>query len=685
MLLEKTKLLGLPKPLIFNQFYQTRYMHLSFDSVTYTKLVQRSTKSSCLLHGKLAHAHIIKSAFKPCLFLLNNLLNMYSKAGEMDVAHRLFDKMPKPNLVSYNSLISGYNQMGAFDKAMMVFSEARKACLKLDKFTYAGALNVCTQTGDLRQGKLIHGLIVVSGLSEIGFLSNSLIDMYCKCECVDQARFLFENSKEIDEISWNTLIAGYVRMNKNEEMLKLLTSMHRNGLNLNTYTMGSVLKACCTNMDVGIMCGKMLHGCIMKLGFDIDIVVGTALLDMYAKMGELHSAIKIFTSMPNRNIVMYNAMISGFIETGSISKECANEACRLFFEVQRQGLKPSKFTFSSMLKACIAVGDFVYGKQIHAQICKYNLQSDEFIGSALIELYSLMGSTEDGLKCFRSTPTRDIVLWTSMIAGYIQNGKFESALSLFYELMACGGRPDEFTISNILSACADLAIARLGEQVHGHVVKSGFGNFRIVQNSQICMYAKCGDIDSANLTFQETENPDVVSWSVMICSCAQHGCARDALNLFGLMKEHEIKPNQITFVGVLSACSYGGLVEEGLKYFESMKDYGVETSIEHYCCVVDLFGRAGRLAEAENFILTSGFKNNPIMWRALLSACKVYKDAVTGNRAAMKVIELEPQESASYVLLHSIYADAAVEPLAASVRELMLQRGVKKEPGLSWI
>ncbi|MBA0632379.1 hypothetical protein Godav_001138 [Gossypium davidsonii] len=517
---------------------------------------------------------------------------MYSKAGEMDVAHRLFDKMSKPNLVSYNSLISGYTQMGAFDKALQVFVEARKACLKLDKFTYAGALNVCAQTGDLKLGKLIHGLILVSGLIEKAFLTNSLIDMYCKCECVDQARFLFEISQELDEISWNTLIAGYVRLNKKEEILKLLIRMHRNGLELNTYTMGSVLKACCTNTDVGIMCGKMLHGCIMKLGFDIDIVVGTALLDMYAKNGELNSAIKTFKSMPNRNIVMYNAMISGIMETESISKECTNEACRLFFEVQRQGLKPSKFTFSSMLKACIAVEDFVYGKQIHAQICKYNLQSDEFIVSALIELYSLMGSTED-------------------------------------------------------------------------------------------------------------ENPDVVSWSVMICSCAQHGCAKDALNLFGLMKEHGIRPNHITYVGVLSACSYGGLVEEGLKYvnvalhpiiskficryFESMKDDGVEASIEHYCCVVDLFSRAGRLAEAENFILASGFKNNPIMWRALLSSCRVYTDTVAGKRAAMKVIELEPQDSSSYVLLHNIYADAAVEPLAARIRELMQQRGVRKEPGLSWI
>ena len=330
MLLEKTKLPDLPKLLIFNQFYQRCYFHQSFDSVTYTKLVQHSTKSGCLLQGKLAHTHIIKSAFRPCLFLLNNLLNMYCKAGEMDVAHRLFDKMFKPKLFSYNSLISGYTQMGAFDKAMEVFIDAGKACVKLDKFTYAGAVNVCAQTEDLKLGKLIHGLIVASGLIEKAFLTNSLIDMYCKCECVDQARFLFENAEELDEVSWNTLIAGYVRMNKKEEMLELLINMHRNGLNLNTYTVGSVLKACCINTDIGIMCGEMLHGCIIKLELDADIVVGTVMLDMYGKKGELNSAIKIFKIMPKRNIVMYNAMISGFIEAERKSKECANEACSLF-------------------------------------------------------------------------------------------------------------------------------------------------------------------------------------------------------------------------------------------------------------------------------------------------------------------------------------------------------------------
>ncbi|KAK8974006.1 hypothetical protein V6N11_046964 [Hibiscus sabdariffa] len=284
------------------------------------------------------------------------------------------------------------------------------------------------------------------------------------------ARFLFENSKEIDEISWNALISGL---------------WYKHGCR--------------------ILCGKVLYECIMKLGYDIDIVVGTSLLDI-----------------------------------------------------------------------------------------------------------------------------RRFCLWKANSRSNIQWRKTT--------------RPDEFTISNILNACADLTTARLGEQI-------------------------------PLIRHFKRENPDVVSWSVMICSCTQHGCATDALNLFGLMKECGIKPNHITSVGVLSACSYGGLVEEGLKsillFYANLLGSSCASrfyffAFIHDNCVVNL------LTEAENFILTSGFKNNPIMWRALLSACRVYKDTVTGNHAAMKVIELEPQESASYVP-HNIYAGAVVEPLAASVRELMQQ------------
>ncbi|KAJ7949676.1 putative Pentatricopeptide repeat-containing protein [Quillaja saponaria] len=667
------------------QYTHPSHSNSPLDSVSYTKLVQSSIKTGSLIHGKLAHSHMIKTSFKPCLFLLNNLLLMYGKFCEICTAQNLFDKMPKRNIISYNSLISGYSKMGFYAKVLHAFSEARMIGLKVDKFTYAGALGVCGQTGNIELGKLIHGLVIVSGSSEHVFLINSLIDMYSKCGQVDQARLLFECSRDLDDVSWNSLIAGYVRMGANEEVSRLVRKMHRSGFRLNTYTLGSALKAC-TNFMFSEQYGKLVHGYTIKLGLDLDVVVGTALLDMYAKAGYLSDAIQIFRFIPNHNIIMYNAMIAGFLQTETISGAFAQEAVNLFLEMQRQGMNPSKFTFSSILKACIVFETFEFGKQIHAQICKRSLQSDEFIGSALIDFYFVSGLTEDGLRCFNSTPKLDVVSWTSMIAGYVQNRQFENALALFHQLLASGKKPDEFVISSVLSACANLAAARPGELIQGYAVKSGVEKSTIIQNAQICMYAKSGEIESAHLTFKETEDPDVVTWSVMISSYAQHGCAKEALRLFDLMTGCDVDPNHITFLGVLTACSHGGLVEEGLRYFEIMKrDYGIATNVKHCACIVDLLGRAGRLEEAQKFILESVFADDPVMWRALLSACRVHKDPVMGKHIADRVIELEPQASSSYVLLYNIYTDAGIEVPAIEVRKMMQDRGVKKEPGISWI
>lgn len=559
----------------FNYFSEVVIRNFSFKrsftslprniSVIYTKLIQSSTKSASIIHGKLCHAHIIKTAFNTNLFFVNSLINLYCKCGEMRFAYQVFDKMPKRNVVSYNLLISAYTQMGFYNEAIYLFNEARMEGLKLDKFTYAGAISVCGQTEDLELGKLIHGMVIVGGLVEQVFVINSLIDMYCKCGEIDQARLLFEKSFELDDVSWNTIISGYVRIGAVEEALGVLVKMHRNGLNLNTYTLGCALKACSTNFDDSVKYGRMLHGCTAKLGFGMDVVVATALLDMYVKTGHLVEAIRIFNNLPNKNVVMYNAMIAGFVHTDIVTDDTVNRAFNLFSEMKRQGIKASKFTFSSILKACNIVGALDYGKQIHAQIYKSNLQSDEFIGSSLVELYSLLGSTDDGLKCFNLIPKLDIVSWTSMISAHVRNEQLESALTLFHELLASGEKADEFLLSTMLVACADMAAARSGQQVQGYGIKSGIGNFTVVQNSQICMYAKSGDIVSANMTFEEINNPDTVSWSIMICTSAQHGCAADALKLFELMNDFGIAPNHITFLGVLTACSHGGLIEEGLQ------------------------------------------------------------------------------------------------------------------------
>ncbi|XP_068645317.1 pentatricopeptide repeat-containing protein At3g13880 [Aristolochia californica] len=662
------------------------YPGSSIDSLKYTSLIQSFTKKGSLIGGKLTHAHMIVTSLKSSLFLLNNLLNLYWKCGDMDSATLLFDKMHERNVVSWNSVISGYSQVGHYDMALNLFLAALRTEVRLDKFTYACVLSVCAQSGDLKTGKIIHGLIVVGGFGFQNFVANSLIDMYSKCGRIDQARFLFDNLDDLDSVSWNSLISAYVRIGLTKEAFRVFIQMQRNGWNMNTYALSSVLKGCSISDD-GESFGKIIHGLVTKVGLDMDVVVGGAILDMYAKVGRLKDAIEVFKLMPNHNLVAFNAMIAGFFRSNAnVSDKLAEDALSLFSEILRRGMRPTKYTFSSILRACNVVEALEHVQQIHAQIIKYNLHLDEFIGSALIDLYTKMGSIEEGLRCFTSVPKQDIVCWTSMIAGYIRNGQYEEAQSLFYGLLGTGKEPDHFTVSSALSACANLGTSRSGEQLQGYALKAGFYHSTIVGNSQIWMYCKSGDFDSAKLTFKEMENHDLVSWSALICAHAQHGQAAEALSLYKEMETHDVVPNEVTFLGLLTACSHSGLVDEGFRLVECMKnDYGIDPNVKHLACLVDLLGRAGRLVDAEQFIATSSFSSDPVMWRALLGACRIHGDTSVGQRVANRVIELEPQASASYVLLYNLYMDAGKNLDANSVRDLMKERRVKKEPGLSWI
>ncbi|CAH2053772.1 unnamed protein product [Thlaspi arvense] len=620
----------------------------------------------------------------------DSLFLLFTK--QVALGYKLFSSLCQPkNMVldskAYTKLVQTSAESGSAvlgKLAMELFIEARDSNLKLDKFTYAGAFGFCGEKCDLGLGKLLHGLVVVNGLALNVFVVNVLINMYCKCGKVDQAMSLFDRSDEKDQASWNSLISGYVRAGAAEETLNMLAKMHRGGIKLTTYALGSVLKACCINLNGDN--GMSIHCYVTKLGMESDIVVGTALLDMYAKNGSLKESVKLFTLMPGKNVVTYNAMISGFLQMDDITGEASSEAFKLFMDMQRQGLKLSPSTFSAVLKACIAAKTLEYGKQIHALICKNNFQSDEFIGSALIELYALMGSTEDGMRCFASTAKQDIASWTSMIDCHVQNEQLESAFDLFRQLFSSSLRPEEYTVSLMMSACADFAASSSGEQIQGFAIKSGIDGFTSVKTSSISMYAKSGNMPLAAKVFTEVEIPDIATYSAMISSLAQHGFASDALDVFESMKLRGLKPNQQAFLGVLIACCHGGLVTEGLSHFQSMWcDYGISPNEKHFTCLVDLLGRTGRLSDAEDVILSSGFQDHPVMWRALLSSCRVYNDGVLGKRVAERLMELEPEASGSYVLLHNIYNESGVNSSAEEVRELMRDRGVKKEPALSWI
>jgi pentatricopeptide repeat protein len=528
---------------------------------------------AALPHVAAVHAHLARAHPNASLFLRNCLLASYCRLGVGAPLHaaRLLDEMPRRNAVSYNLVIVAYSRAGLPALSLATFARARAWARVVDRFTYAAALAACSRALDVRTGKAVHAMVVLGGLGNGLFLSNSVASMYARCGEMGEARRVFDAAEERDDVSWNALLSGYVRAGAREETLEVFSLMCRHGLGWNSFALGSIIKCCASSSsyaaagDVGGgRIAEAVHGCVVKAGLDADLFLASAMIDMYAKRGALTNAVALFKSVPDPNVIVLNAMIAGFCREEAA--DVAREALGLYSELQSRGMQPSEFSFSSILRACNLAGEFGFGKQIHGQVLKHSFQGDVYIGSALIDLYYGSGCMEDGYRCFRSLPKQDVVNWTSVISGCVQNELFEEALRLFQESVRCGLRPDVFAMSSVMNACASLAVARTGEQIQCLAVKSGFNRFTAMGNSFIHMCARSGDVDAATRRFQEMESRDVVSWSAVISSHAHHGCARDALCVFNEMLDAKVAPpNEITFLSILTACSHGGLVDEGLR------------------------------------------------------------------------------------------------------------------------
>ena len=425
-----------------------------------------------------------------------------------------------------------------------------------------------------------------------------------------------------------------------------------------------------------------MHALIYKHGFDTDLFVASALLDMYAKCWCMFLAERVFDQMPHRNLVSWNSMIVGFLKN-----KLYDRAIGVFREVLRQtSLGPDQVSFSSVLSACAAVVDSDFGKQVHGNAVKRGLVALVYVKNSLVDMYCKCGLFDDANKLFYTDGDRDVVTWNVMIMGCINSECFDEACSYFRAMKRGGMLPDEASYSSVLHACANIAALTQGSLIHSQILKTGHVKDACVSSSLVTMYGKCGNLFDAYRVFEETEDCNVVCWTAMIAVCHQHGCANEAIELFEDMLKEGIVPEYITFVSVLAACSHTGQFEDGFKYFNSMTNiYNIKPGLEHYACMVDLLGRVGRLDEAWKFIESMLIKPDSSVWGALLGACGKYGNVEMGREVAEKLFKLEPDNPGNYVLLSNIYSRHGMLEKADEVRRLMGIKGVRKETGCSWI
>ncbi|KAK4794985.1 hypothetical protein SAY86_012979 [Trapa natans] len=610
----------------------------------------------------------------------NTMIGAYSGSGRLAEARSLFEMVPTKSSITWSSLISGYSRFGHEDEAFRLFKKMQLEGQKPSQFTLGSILRACSILGLLRQGEQVHGYTIKTGFNHNDFVVTGLVDMYAKCKLILEAEYLFETVRErSNPVLWTAMLTGYSQSGDGFRAMECFRDMVLKGIQPNQYTFPSILTAC------GVVSasdfGAQVHSCIIRSGYVTNSFVQSALIDMYSKSGNLRSAKMVLDAMEVDDIVSWNSIIVGFVRHGFV-----REALTLFKKMHERGIKIDDFTYPSILNSFASSEDLKSAKSIHCMIIKNGFEAYKLVNNAVIDMYAKQNSMKSALKVFSNMPNRDIISWTSVVTGYAFNGSYEEAIRLYCDMRISEIDPDEIILSNILSSCAELTSLELGQQLHVDFIKSGIGSSISVDNSLVTMYAKCGSIEEAKLVFDSMEARNVISWTALIVGYAQNGKAKESLDLYHEMTYFGLKPDYVTFIGVLFACSHAGLVESGRQFFDLMVNfYRIKPGPEHYSCIIDLLGRSGRLKEAEDLLNRMTEEPDATVWKALLGACRAHKNLEMGERAAEKLFMLEPMNAMPYVLLANMYFSANRLEDAAKLWKIMKSRGITKEPGLSWI
>lgn len=428
---------------------------------------------------------------------------------------------------------------------------------------------------------------------------------------------------------------------------------------------------------------KQIHCQMITTARIHDTYAASRLLNFcaLADSGDLNYALKLFKSTPEPNSFMWNTIIRA-----QASSPNPQEALLLYNDMRRFGVTPGKHTFPFALKACSNLNSIKTCKQVHAHVLKYGLELDLHIVNSLIRGYSVSFGLENARKVFDEASETNLTIWTTMICGYAQNDFADEAIKLFDDMISNGYEPNGVTLSSVLSACAQSGRLDLGKKIHEYMEERGIELGVILGTALVNMYAKNGAIPEAKQCFHSLKEKNIATWNAMICGLAVHGHANEALEFFKTLDKQRMMPNDITLVGVLSVCCHAGMFDYGYRIFYTMKKvYGIDPKLEHYGCMVDLLGRAGRLVEAEELIKGMVQKADVVIWGALLSACKKYGNIEVAERVAKEIIVLDPDNHGAYVVLSNMYAEAGRWEDVSQRRNVMKEGSLKKTPGLSLV
>ncbi|PKU84502.1 Pentatricopeptide repeat-containing protein [Dendrobium catenatum] len=625
------------------------------------------------------------------------IVSSYLACSALTDAITVLERLTPSPILWWNLLIRQNVQTCKLYSAFSLCFRLRHAGARPDQYTFPFVLKACGELPSYRRGTLVHALICTSGFDSNVFVCNALITMYSRCGVFVDACQVFDDitKRGIDDvISWNSIVACYVKGGSPQFALKLFAEMG-NGVSESSskrsdvISLVNILPTCAALR--ALLQAREIHGYAMRNDLYWDVFVANAFIDVYAKCGMMEDALKVFQGMGNKDVVswMQCSVIAGYAQHGH-----GHEALDVFRKMQLAGSNPNSVTNISLLSACASVGALSQVMEVHAYALRTCLlvsdddcdeEEDLMVQNGLIDMYSKCKYFNSAHLIFSSIrlSKRNVVTWTVLIGGYAQHGDANHALELFSTMLKDGSSsPNAFTIS-----CARWSVLQFGREIHAYVFRNqSEGEILFVNNCLIDMYSKCGHIDVAHKVFYRIPEKNYVSFTSFMTGYGMHGRGEDALSIFAEMQKSGLSPDGVTFLVLLYACSHSGMVEQGLRYFETMgKDCGLVASSEHYACLIDLLGRGGRLTEAWEKIIKMPKEPSSVVWVALLGACRIHSDVELAEYAFKQLIELKYINDGTCTLLSNIYANAGLWQNVARIRLLMKKSEIKKRPGCSWI
>lgn len=662
-------------------FEQMRALEFSPDLGSVARAILACGELGCVQKGALIHHYVSRHGFGSHVEVVNSLISMYTKVNRLDEARSLFNDMPKRDLVSWNSMILGYARSGNWVETFNLFRSMKVKNFGPNCITFLGLILACGQAEDLVTGKSIHGHLICAGLLHDVRVGTSIVDMYSKCGRADCAHEAFEELQERSLVSWNALIVGYSQNGYDYEAVDLFRRMLReSNIKPDSVTIANVVPACASLAELHRI--QSVHGFIVKKGFGLysDVVLGTAMVDAYSKCLDIEAACFLFSCIEKPNTATWNAMISGYNING--------QPCRglqVFLGMLQGEVLPDAVTLVTVLQSCGQIGSLKQGMLFHGYCSCRGFDSYVTVVNAMIDMYIRCGCIENAQLLFNSMTMRNTVTWNTILCGFVKMGLSVIALKLFRKMLLDDQhKPDQVTMISIAQSSA-FSVGH-GEMIHGFVLKIGLDSDTLVTNSLIDSYAKNGSINNAWSLFEQMgHSRDQTSWNVMIAGCGINGQGQEAFSLITRMEEDGFQPNSITFISLLSSCSHCGMLDDGRQSFDLMTEkYGIRPSLEHYTCMIDMFGRAGRLEEAYWLIKSMPEGSDcDVVWGALLSACKLRMNVELGQLAGEQLSRLAPNNCGYHTLLSNVYASAERWDEAAKAREVFEDGRLIKKPGLS--